>query len=112
MLALHRSGGNSRAEVAATVVVERVFDVVSLVTLLFVAAPWLPDVGWKAGAAALAGGLAAGSLALVGAVAVWGERPFELLLRPLSLLPFFGEERLARAASTWSEAWLRSAGRG
>jgi glycosyltransferase 2 family protein len=98
VVALHRSSGNSRAEIAATVVVERVFDVLALVALLFVAAPWLPDVGWRTSAAVLAGLLAAAAALVVVGVAIWGERPFGLLLRPLALLPFFGEERLARAA--------------
>src|SRR5207244_10901010 len=98
VIALHGSSGNSRAEVAATVVVERVFDILALVGLLFVASPWLPHVGWRTGAGIFAGGLAAGCVLVVGGVAVWGERPFRFLLRPLALLPFFGEERLARAA--------------
>jgi uncharacterized membrane protein YbhN (UPF0104 family) len=98
VVALHRSSGNSRAELAATVVVERVFDVVSLVALLFVASPWLPDVSWAGSAAVFAGALGAGCVLLVAGVAIWGERPFRLLLRPLVLLPFVAEERLARAA--------------
>src|SRR5438874_4939012 len=51
VVALHRSSGWSRAELAATVVVERIFDVLSLVILFFVALPWLPHVSWTAGAA-------------------------------------------------------------
>jgi len=98
VVALHRSCGTSRPELAATVVVERVFDVVTLVALLFVAAPWLPSVSWAAGAAVLAGALAAGCAIVVAGVALWGERPFRLLLRPLALLPFLTEERLGRAA--------------
>jgi len=98
VLALHRSSGNSRAETAATVVVERVFDVVSLVVILFAASPWLPDVSWAGSAAILAAGLGAACVLLLVAVTLWGERPFRLLLRPLALLPFFAEERLAGAA--------------
>jgi uncharacterized protein (TIRG00374 family) len=98
VVALHRSSGNSRAEVAATVVLERVFDLVALVSLLFVASPWLPDVTWARAAAVLAGAVGLACLALAVSVAVWRDRPFRLLLRPLVLLPFFPEERLARAA--------------
>lgn len=98
VVALHRSCGNSRAEIAATVVLERAFDVVSLVGLLFVASPWLPDVSWARSAAILAGALGAGCLLLVASVFAWGERPFRLLLRPLLFLPFVAEERLGRAA--------------
>jgi uncharacterized protein (TIRG00374 family) len=99
VVALHRSSATSRAELAATVVVERAFDVVALVVLLFVASPWLPDVSWAQSAAVLAGVLGAGCALLVLGVAVWGERPFRVLLRPLALLPFVGEEQLARAAA-------------
>src|SRR5439155_23722403 len=41
IVALGRRGG-SRAEITATVVIERVFDVLSLLILLFVLEPWLP----------------------------------------------------------------------
>jgi uncharacterized membrane protein YbhN (UPF0104 family) len=98
VVALHRSAGNSRAEIAATVVIERVFDIVSLVVLLFLASPWLPDVAWARSAALLAGALGLGCALVAAGVAIWGERPFRLLLRPLALLPFVGEERLGRAA--------------
>lgn len=99
VVALHRSSATSRAELAATVVVERAFDVVSLVVLLFVASPWLPDVSWARSAAIFAGVLGAGCAVVVVGVAVWGERPFRFLLRPLALLPFVAEERLGRAAA-------------
>ena len=98
VLALNRSSGNSRAELAATVVVERIFDVASLVALLFVTSPWLPSVSWARGAAVVGGVLVAASIGIIVGVAIWGERPFRLLLRPLAFLPFVGEERLGRAA--------------
>ena len=98
VVALHRSSGTSRAELAATVVVERIFDVLSLVVLFFVALPWLPHVSWTAGAAVLGVAVGGGCLLLAAGVALWGERPFRLLLRPLTLLPFLAEEGLARAA--------------
>lgn len=98
VVALNRSSGNSRAELAATVVVERVYDVVALVGLLFLTSPWLPNVSWARAAAVFGGALAVACLGVVAGVAVWGERPFRLLLRPLALLPFIGEERLGRAA--------------
>jgi len=68
------------------------------VSLLFVASPWLPDVTWARAAAVFAGAVGLACLALAVSVAVWGDRPFRLLLRPLALLPFFGKQRLARAA--------------
>src|SRR3954470_11399388 len=41
IVALKHYAGTSRAEATATVVLERIFDVASLVVLLFVLAPWL-----------------------------------------------------------------------
>jgi uncharacterized protein (TIRG00374 family) len=98
VVALNRTAGTPRAELAATVVVERIFDVLSLVVLLFVASPWLPHVAWTTSAYVLAAALGGACLLLVIGVAVWDERPFRLLLRPLRLLPFVEEERLGRAA--------------
>ena len=98
VVALHRSSGNSRAEIAATVVVERLFDVLALVLLLFVMSPWLPDVTWARSAAILAVGIALAAVLVAVGVRIWGERPFHVLLRPLAWLPFVTEERLARAA--------------
>jgi uncharacterized protein (TIRG00374 family) len=98
VVALHRSSGSSRAELAATVVVERIFDVLSLVVLLLVASPWLPHVGWSTSAYVFAAAVAAGSLVLVVGVAVWSDRPFRFLLRPLALLSFLERERIGQAA--------------
>jgi glycosyltransferase 2 family protein len=98
VVALHRSSGSSRAELAATVVVERIFDVLSLVVLLLVASPWLPRVGWSTSAYVFAAAVAAGSLLLVVGVAIWSDRPFRFLLRPLALLSFLEPERIGQAA--------------
>jgi glycosyltransferase 2 family protein len=98
VVALHRSSGTPRAELAATVVVERIFDVLSLVVLFFLVSPWLPHVSWAASAAVVGVAVAGACLLLVAAVALWNEKPFRLLLRPLTLLPFLAEERLGRAA--------------
>jgi glycosyltransferase 2 family protein len=98
VIALHRRSGTSRAETAATVVVERVYDVLSLVILLFAASPWLPSVSWSRAAAILAGIFALGLAGALVAVLLWGDRPFRVLLRPLALLPFLGKDQLARAA--------------
>src|SRR4051812_43657130 len=57
--------GRPVAEIAGTVVIERFFDVLSLLALLFLAAPWLPDVTWLRAAGVLALFL---SMVLAGAV--------------------------------------------
>ena len=54
IIALKRYAGTSRAETTVTIVVERIFDVSSLVVLLFVILPWLPHVSWLGPAAIVA----------------------------------------------------------
>lgn len=90
----------SRAEVLATVVLERLYDLFVLILLLAVAAPFLPPVGWLN--AALALGALLGVSLVVGAVLVarFGRRGTRILLRPLALLPRVTEERLERLSAS------------
>src|SRR5439155_1217410 len=57
VIALHQSAGTSRAEAIVTVVVERLYDVLALLVMLFVLLPWLPRVAWVHTAALVAIGL-------------------------------------------------------
>ena len=101
ILALHRTAGTSRAETTSTVVVERLFDVLVLLALLFIFAPWLPHVTWLHAAAIFAVVLVVLTVAAVVVLLRWGERPFLVLLRPLARLglPFLPLERAERAAA-------------
>jgi uncharacterized membrane protein YbhN (UPF0104 family) len=87
------------AEVTGTVVVERAFDVLSLLVLLFAVAPWLPDVGWLRAAGALALALAVGLAAVVVALARWGERPLDAAFRVLARLPLVRRLDLRHASA-------------
>jgi len=100
IVALNQRAGTSRVEALATAATERVYDVLSTLLILFVAAPFLPEVTWIRRAALLAIGLAAAVLAVVVAIRLAGERPVRLLLRPLSLLPGVSLGRTERAASS------------
>ena len=91
---LRRRAGTPISEGAATVLMERVYDVLVLLVLLFVATPWLPPVTWLHTAAILAIVLTAALLGAVAVLAVWGLRPVHFALRPLGRLPFVSEERL------------------
>jgi uncharacterized membrane protein YbhN (UPF0104 family) len=91
IVALNRSAGTSRVESGATVVVERAYDLLVLLLLLFVILPWLPDVTWLRAAAALLVVLLVGLLVAVAVLARFGTRPFELAFRPLARL--LGAER-------------------
>lgn len=90
----------SRAEVLATVVLERMYDIFVLIVLLAFAAPFLPPVGWLEAALVLGG--IVGCALLLGAVLVarFGRRGARIVLRPAALLPRVTEERLERMAAS------------
>jgi uncharacterized protein (TIRG00374 family) len=77
------------SESTATVVVERVFDVLSLLLLLFVTEPWLPHVSWLQAAAALGIGLFVLLVCVIAVIVTFGERPIRVLLNPIRRVPAF-----------------------
>jgi glycosyltransferase 2 family protein len=91
IVALNRSAGISRVESGATVVLERAYDLLALLLLLFAILPWLPDVTWLRAAAVLLVVLFVGVTAAVALLARFGTRPFDLAFRPLVRL--LGAER-------------------
>ncbi len=103
IVALHRTAGTSRAETTSTVVVERLYDVLVLLGLLFVFVPWLPHVAWIHAAAVLAIVLFAATVGSVVVLLRWGDKPFLVLLRPLTRLglPFLTLERAEHAAASF-----------
>jgi glycosyltransferase 2 family protein len=83
-------------EIVGTVVLERVYDVVTVLVIFFVAEPWLPHVSWF-GAAAIAAIVLAGLIAAAATLlAVFGDRPVRLLLRPLRRFAWLSSARLER----------------
>jgi glycosyltransferase 2 family protein len=99
IVVLHRAAGTSRAETGGTIVAERTYDAAALLLLLFVAVPFAPPVTWLRAAALT---LAAVGLALAVApvvLNVFGSRPIEFLLRPLSRLSGFSRDRTDLAAA-------------
>ena len=48
VVALNQRAGTPPAEIVGTVVVERAYDVLSILIIFFCAAPWLPRVSWLA----------------------------------------------------------------
>jgi uncharacterized protein (TIRG00374 family) len=103
VVALRQSAGTPRAQAAATAITERIFDVVALLVLLFVAAPFLPEVGWLRRAIVAAGVL--GALLVIAIVVLdrWRERPLHFVLRPLARVPRFSVERVESMAINASE---------
>jgi glycosyltransferase 2 family protein len=99
ILALSRRTRTSRAETTATILIERAFDVLCLLVLLFVLIPWLPPVSWLHAAAAVAIVVALGLGTLAFALAIYGDAPLRLLLTPLRLIPGITAERVTSLAS-------------
>jgi uncharacterized protein (TIRG00374 family) len=81
VVALWREAGVSRLEALATAVAERVYDVFALLVLLFVAAPFLPEVSWLGKAAVLAAVLAVALIATIFVLLRWHARPLVFVLR-------------------------------
>lgn len=87
IIVLHRETRTSRAQAAGTAVVERIYDVVGLLVLLFVFVPFLPEIDWLRRAAvvgAIIGGAVVVGIVLLG---VFGARATRLFLSPLARLP-------------------------
>jgi uncharacterized protein (TIRG00374 family) len=83
-------------EIVGTIVLERLYDVLGILVIFFTAEPWLPHVSWFAAAALAAIVLAVAIAAAAIVLAVYGERPVRLLLRPLGRFALFSGERLER----------------
>jgi glycosyltransferase 2 family protein len=98
---LRRRAGAPAVETLATVVVERAYDVLTLLLLFLVAYPVLPEVSWFGPAAFFAAVLAAGLGATVVVLALYGERPIHAVLRPLHR--FVAVERVERAGAHVAE---------
>jgi glycosyltransferase 2 family protein len=99
IVALTSRTRGSRVETTATVLLERVYDVLVLLALLFVLAPWLPHVSWLGAAALVAIVAVVGFASVIVILAVYGDRPLLLLLTPLRIVPAIRPERIAAVAS-------------
>ena len=99
VVALHQRAGTPRAEALATAVSERVYDVVILLALLFVATPVLPEVTWLRAAALLAVAVVALVVVVIAVLAVFGDRPIRFALRPAQWLPGISAKRVGIAAA-------------
>jgi uncharacterized protein (TIRG00374 family) len=99
VVALHQGARTSRLETTGTIALERVFDVLSLLALLFVSVPFLPEVTWLRRAAIAGLVLLAVLVPLTFVLAVFGDKPLRLLLRPLARLPRITSERTEQAGA-------------
>jgi len=83
-------------EIIGTVVIERLYDVLAILVIFFAAEPWLPHMSWFGAAAVAALVLTVLIIAVATMLAVYGDRPLRILLRPLRRLSLFSGERLER----------------
>jgi uncharacterized protein (TIRG00374 family) len=99
IVVLHQETGTSRVETLGTAVVERLYDVIALLLMLFVLTPLLPDVNWLRRATILSSVL--GVVVIVGVIVVdrWGARPVRWVLRPLTRFRRITLEHVDRAAA-------------
>lgn len=86
-------------EIVGTVVLERLYDVMAILIIFFVAEPWLPSVSWFRAAAIAAIALAVLIGAAAAVLAIYGDRPLRLLLRPLRRFSLISGDRLDRTVS-------------
>jgi len=94
VVALNQRSGTSRAEIAGTVVIERVYDLIALLGLLFVLVPWLPEVTWLRAAAGFGAAILLVVLLAAAALVRWGDRAVHRALRPFGRLPFVPSAQL------------------
>jgi uncharacterized protein (TIRG00374 family) len=99
IVVLTQRSSSPPVEITGTVVLERIYDVVAILVIFFVAEPWLPHVSWFGTAAIVSAALALLIAAAAIALALYGDRPVRVLLRPLRRFAPFTEERLERTAA-------------
>ena len=81
VVVLTRRSSAPLVETVGTIIVERLYDIVAILTIFFVAQPWLPHVSWFRAAAIAAIALALVIASIAAVLAVYGDRPLRVLLR-------------------------------
>lgn len=84
------------AEVVGTVIVERLYDLTAILVIFFAAEPWMPPLTWLKAAAIAAAALAVLIAGAATLLAVYGDRPVRMLLKPLTKVSAVSESRLER----------------
>ena len=99
VVALHQQARTSRVEALATATAERMYDVLVLVALVLVAAPFLPEVTWLRAVIILGAAVAVVVVVTIALLGRFSGAPIRLLLRPLQWLPHVSAEWTGRASS-------------
>jgi uncharacterized protein (TIRG00374 family) len=103
VVALNRRSQVPVSKVTATIVVERAYDLLSLVALLFAVAPWLPHVSWLRAAGLVALAIIVGLAIAVLVLTRTRGRVLDLLFSPLRKLSFLPRESVDRAPQDFFE---------
>jgi uncharacterized protein (TIRG00374 family) len=99
IVVLNQRTATPASEIVGTAVVERIYDVLSILIIFFCASPWLPHESWFTTAEILAGVGGVGLVVVITVLAVYGDRPVRVLARPLGRLPWLSAERVEREAA-------------
>jgi glycosyltransferase 2 family protein len=86
-------------EIVGTVVLERLYDVLAILVIFFVAEPWLPHVSWFGSAAVAAIVLVVLIVGMVLVLAIYKDRAVRILLRPFRRAQRFSGKRLERSVT-------------
>jgi len=103
VVALTQRSSTPAAEIVGTALVERAYDVLSILIIFFCASPWLPHESWFETAAILAAIAAVGLATVIWILAVHGDRPLRWIVRPLGRLPGLSAESVEREAATLAQ---------
>ncbi len=87
VFALHSKARTPRAETVGTVVIERVFDLLALLFLLFASYPLLPEISWLRAAALFGLAVVTALVVLIFVLVRYDDRAVRWLLSPLRRLP-------------------------
>lgn len=96
VLVLNQRSTTAAVEIVGTVVIERLYDLVTILLIFFAAEPWLPHVSWFGAAAVAAIVLAVLIVATVVVLALYGDRFLRMLLWPLRRFSALSGTRLDR----------------
>ncbi len=99
VIALHKRAATPKAETVGTVVVERLFDVLALLIVLFASYPWLPEISWLKAAAIFGAVVVAALVVLVVVIVRYDERAVHWLLSPLRRIRRAGVAERLQAAT-------------
>jgi uncharacterized protein (TIRG00374 family) len=96
VVVLSRRSSTPPVEIVTTAVLERLYDIVGILAIFFVAEPWLPHVSWVKAAAIFAIVVIVLIAVAASLLVVYGQRPVRFVLGPLRRFRVFSTGRFDR----------------